>query len=114
MKSRLLAAGLFTILLPFGAVACGADSTGELDKGDLTDELVDAGMTEDQAPPPARAAQGPSPEGKGKGPGQWPGPFRVPNGRRPWSPPAGVRCCRSGRTGGCSCPGCRRGWRGGA
>ena len=49
MKSRLLAAGLFTILLPFGAVACGADSTGELDKGDLTDELVDAGMTEDQA-----------------------------------------------------------------
>ncbi len=49
MKTRLLAAGLFTILLPIGAVACGADSTGELDKGDLKKELVDAGMTEEQA-----------------------------------------------------------------
>lgn len=49
MKSRLLAAGLLTVLLPVGAVACGADSTGELDKGDLTDELVEAGMTEAQA-----------------------------------------------------------------
>jgi hypothetical protein len=49
MKSRLLAAGLLTVLLPFGAVACGADSTGELDKGELTDELVEAGMTEAQA-----------------------------------------------------------------
>ena len=41
MKSRLLAAGLLTIMLPFGAVACGADSTGELDKGELSKKLQD-------------------------------------------------------------------------
>lgn len=49
MKIRTLAVVATALFLPFAAAACGADSTGELDKGDLTKELQDAGYTEAQA-----------------------------------------------------------------
>lgn len=39
MRSRLLAAGLVTIMLPLGAAACGADSTGELNRGEVSEKL---------------------------------------------------------------------------
>ena len=50
MKSRLLDTGLLAVMLPFGAVACGADSTGDLDKGEMSKKLQDeAGMDKETA-----------------------------------------------------------------
>lgn len=46
MKIRNLAVAAIALTLPFAAVACGADSTGELDKDDLVKELTDSGMDE--------------------------------------------------------------------
>ena len=44
MKIRTLAIAAAAFLLPLAACACGADSTGELDKGELTEELETTGM----------------------------------------------------------------------
>ena len=49
MKIRNLAIVATALFLPFAAAACGADSTGDLDKGDLTKELQDSGYTKAQA-----------------------------------------------------------------
>ena len=49
MKIRALAVVALAITMPFAATACGADSTGELDKGDLVDELKKAGLDEETA-----------------------------------------------------------------
>lgn len=49
MKFRYLAMAAMALFIPFAASACGADSTGELDKGDLVDELEKGGMDKKQA-----------------------------------------------------------------
>jgi hypothetical protein len=49
MNTRKLALVAAIFLLPFAAAACGADSTSELDKGDLTEELEKSGMPTAQA-----------------------------------------------------------------
>lgn len=49
MKFRNLALAATALLLPFAAVSCGDDSTGDLDKGDIVDELKKADIPEDQA-----------------------------------------------------------------
>lgn len=50
MKIRNLAIAAVALLMPFTAAACGgADSTSELDKGDLSKELQKSGMPEAQA-----------------------------------------------------------------
>ncbi len=49
MKIRYLAVAATALFLPFAATACGADSTGELDKGELVDELEKGGMSATQA-----------------------------------------------------------------
>jgi hypothetical protein len=49
MKFRYLAVAATAVFLPFAATACGADSTGELDKGELVDELEKGGMDAAQA-----------------------------------------------------------------
>lgn len=48
MKLRSLALAATALLLPFAA-ACSDDSTGDLDKGEVKDIYVDAGLPEDQA-----------------------------------------------------------------
>lgn len=49
MKFRSLALAATALLLPFAAAACSDDSTGDLDKGEVKDIYVDAGLPEDQA-----------------------------------------------------------------
>ena len=49
MKLRSLALVATALVLPFAATACGDDSTGDLDKGDLVDEFKDSGMDDAQA-----------------------------------------------------------------
>lgn len=49
MKIRSLAVAAMAVTLPFAAAACGADSTGELDKSELVDELEKEGMDSTQA-----------------------------------------------------------------
>lgn len=48
MKLRALAIVALALLLPFAA-GCSSDSTGDLDKGDLSKELVKDGMKKAQA-----------------------------------------------------------------
>lgn len=48
MKLRALAVVAIAILVPFAA-GCSSDSTGDLNKGDLSKELVKAGMGKQQA-----------------------------------------------------------------
>ena len=48
MKLRVLAVVAVGFLLPFAA-GCSSDSTGDLKKGDLSKELVKAGMGKKQA-----------------------------------------------------------------
>lgn len=50
MLIRKLAVASMALILPFAAVACGDDSTGDLDKGDLSKKFQDeAGMNKKQA-----------------------------------------------------------------
>ncbi len=48
MKKRSLAIVVLALFLPFAA-ACSSDSTGDLDKGDLSKELVKSGMQKKEA-----------------------------------------------------------------
>lgn len=50
MKIRNLAMAAMAVLLPFAAAACSSDSTGDLNKGDVSKELQKGGaMTKVQA-----------------------------------------------------------------
>ena len=50
MKIRVAAAIAACLILPFGAAACSDDSTGDLDKGELTKELEEqTGLTTEEA-----------------------------------------------------------------
>ena len=49
MKIRSLAVFAAALALPLGAAACSEESTGDLSKGEITSQLVDAGLPEEQA-----------------------------------------------------------------
>ena len=49
MKIRSIAIIAFALFLPVGIAACSEDSTGDLDKGELSDELQKEGLSADEA-----------------------------------------------------------------
>ena len=49
MKIRATAAIALALFLPVGLTACSEDSTGDLDKGELTEELEKEGLSTDEA-----------------------------------------------------------------
>lgn len=49
MKFRSLAVCATAFLLPFAAAACSEESTGDLSKSEITDELTKGGLPEGQA-----------------------------------------------------------------
>lgn len=49
MKFRTLAVVALALLLPFGAVACSDDSTGDLSKSEISDALQKGGLPKDKA-----------------------------------------------------------------
>lgn len=49
MLARKFAIGAAVLLMPFAAVACSDDSTGDLDVGDMSKELQDAGFEKEAA-----------------------------------------------------------------
>lgn len=49
MKIRTLAVFATALVLPLSAAACSEESTGDLSKGEITEQLVEAGIAEDQA-----------------------------------------------------------------
>lgn len=55
MKIRVLAIGALALFLPFAAVACGDDSTGDLSIDEISEEMQKSGLPEDQADCVAKA-----------------------------------------------------------
>ena len=49
MKVRSIALLAIAVVLPFGAAACSEESTNDLSKGEITSQLVEAGLPEAQA-----------------------------------------------------------------
>lgn len=49
MKFRTLAVAAAAIVLPLSAVACSDDSTGDLDVGEISEEIQKSGIPEEQA-----------------------------------------------------------------
>lgn len=49
MKIRSLAVCATAILLPLAATSCSEETTGDLSKGEITEELTKAGIPADQA-----------------------------------------------------------------
>lgn len=49
MKIRSIAIIAFALFLPVGIAACSEDSTGDLDKGELSDELQKEGLSAEEA-----------------------------------------------------------------
>lgn len=49
MKIRSFAVAAIALVLPLGAASCSEESTNDLSKGEITEQLVEAGIPEGQA-----------------------------------------------------------------